>query len=80
MIKETNTQPFSGYGILALCMALLAGAIAAFILKHPAIGMLQVVPFIFLLRGFVIINPNEACVLVLLEPTKAPLKPAAFIG
>lgn len=78
MIKETNTQPFSGYGILALCLALLAGAIAAFILKHPVIGMLQAVPFIFLLRGFVIINPNEACVLVLFGTYKGTVKVSGF--
>lgn len=78
MIKETNTQPLSGYGILLLSFILLGGMIAAFATLHPVIGIAIAPVFIFLLRGFVIINPNEACVLVLFGTYKGTVKTSGF--
>ncbi len=78
MIKETNTQPLSGYGILLLVFILLVSMITAFATLHPVTGIAIAPVFIFLLRGFVIINPNEACVLVLFGTYKGTVKTSGF--
>lgn len=71
-------QPVSGYGIAALCLLLLAGAIAAFTMKVPALGAALILPAAFFFRGFLILNPNEATVLVLFGTYKGTVKESGF--
>lgn len=78
MNQEKNLQPASGYGIVVICLALLVGAVSAFLMKFPAIGMISILPFVFLLKGFLILNPNEAAVLVLFGTYKGTIKTSGF--
>lgn len=76
--QEKTMQPVSGYGIAALCLLLLAGAIAAFTMKVPALGAALILPAAFFFRGFLILNPNEATVLVLFGTYKGTVKESGF--
>ena len=78
MNNESNFKPFSGYGILALCILLLGASIFCFATRHPVPGLLIFPLFIFILRGFVIVYPNEASVLILFGTYKGTIKVSGF--
>ncbi len=78
MIKETSLKPISGYGMLVFCLAILGGFITGILLREPLLPILLVPAFIFVIRGFVIINPNEANVLVLFGTYKGTVKESGF--
>ena len=78
MNQEKTIQPVSGYGIAAVCFAILAGMVAAFALKFIVTGIILFPVFLFLIRGFLILNPNEAAVLVLFGTYKGSIKSSGF--
>jgi len=78
MTQEKTLQPFSGYGIVAVCTVLLAGAIISFSLQVLPAGIILLVPFFFLTKGFLILNPNEATVLILFGTYKGTVKSSGF--
>lgn len=78
MNEEKTIQPISGYGMLVLCIIIVAAVIASFATLHPIPGAILAPVFIFLIRGFVIINPNEAIVLVLFGTYKGSVKTSGF--
>jgi regulator of protease activity HflC (stomatin/prohibitin superfamily) len=78
MNKETTIQPISGYGILALCLVLLISMITAFAMQHPVPGVILFPFFLFFIRGFLIVNPNEANVLILFGTYKGTIKASGF--
>jgi hypothetical protein len=68
---EQNNKPISGFAILLLCLALLG--LAAYFIINAAhddstldgiLGSLCMVVFVFLIKGVMIVNPNQARVLV----------------
>jgi regulator of protease activity HflC (stomatin/prohibitin superfamily) len=83
MEKEKLTSPISGYiGILAL-LVLTAFAIIDFVVYTPEIwaivlGIVCVVIVIFMIPGFLVINPNESAVLILFGAYKGTLKRNGF--
>lgn len=78
MDKETTIQPISGYGMLVLCLALLAGMIIAFATEHIVTGIVLFPFFLFFIRGFLVLNPNEANVLILFGTYKGTVKTSGF--
>ena len=65
MTREHTIQPISGAGMVVLALLLVVAGIFAIALQAPfAAGVIfLIMPLV--LRGFIIINPNEAIVLVL---------------
>jgi SPFH domain / Band 7 family len=68
---EQNNKPISGFAILLLCLALLG--LAAYFIVNAAqdnstldgvLGSLCMLGFVFLIKGVMIVNPNQARVLV----------------
>jgi len=77
MEKEKTYKGTSGYMVLTVVLLLLAGSIAGIITQH-FILLLLIVVVIFLSIGFVIINPNQSCVLVLFGSYQGTLKKYGF--
>jgi regulator of protease activity HflC (stomatin/prohibitin superfamily) len=78
MIKETTRQPISGYGMLVVCLALIAGIILSVTNLIPALAAILFALLVLVVRGFVIVNPNEANVLVLFGTYKGSIKNSGF--
>ena len=78
MKHENLMKPQSGYVMLSLCLALLFLGIAAFITKVVIAGALCIAAALFLMSGFIIINPNESSVLVLFGAYKGSAKENGF--
>jgi len=78
MNQEKTVKPLSGYGILVLSILLTAGSIAAYALKHPVPGTILIPLIFFFIRGLVIVNPNEANVLILFGTYKGTVKESGF--
>jgi regulator of protease activity HflC (stomatin/prohibitin superfamily) len=78
MITEKNLSPVSGYGILAFCFLLMAGAVFSMISTYVLPGILLMLLFTFLLIGLVIVNPNEAVVCTLFGDYKGTVKKNGF--
>jgi regulator of protease activity HflC (stomatin/prohibitin superfamily) len=78
MNQEKTIQPISGYGIAALCFVLLIGAVVSFSFQYMPLGAVCILPFAFFTRGFLILNPNEATVLVLFGTYKGTIKISGF--
>ena len=78
MIKETTIRPMSGYGMLVVCLALIAGIVISILNTIPAIAAVLFVLLVFTARGFVIVNPKEANVLVLFGTYKGSIKISGF--
>jgi regulator of protease activity HflC (stomatin/prohibitin superfamily) len=77
-MKERSFSPLSGYGMLAASLLALAFGIVMAINKNPFVAVPLFIFFAFTLRGFVIINPNEAQVLTLFGVYKGTLKANGF--
>jgi regulator of protease activity HflC (stomatin/prohibitin superfamily) len=85
MIRETIVKPLSGYLILIMTLLILVAAGYGFYYTvssgSPAgivAGMLLMVLFVFMLPGFLIINPNESRVLVLFGNYTGTVKDFGF--
>jgi regulator of protease activity HflC (stomatin/prohibitin superfamily) len=78
MTKETTIQPISGAGMVIVAVLLIAAGIFAVALQAPfAAGVIFLI-MPLLLRGFIIINPNEAIVLVLFGTYTGSVKSSGF--
>jgi len=78
MTNEKTMQPASGYGMVAICLTLLAGAILSFTFRFIGFGICLLPLFLFIIRGFLILNPNEATVLILFGTYKGTVKASGF--
>ncbi|WP_317896750.1 SPFH domain-containing protein [Aurantibacillus circumpalustris] len=78
MNEEKILKPASGYGIAVLCLALLAGTIFAFSMKLVLLAAPFLLLFAFFSKGFLILNPNEATVLVLFGTYSGTVKDSGF--
>src|SRR6478609_1738623 len=78
MTKENAIQPVSGAGMVVLTILVLAGAILSIVMEAPLAMSILFLLFVFLLRGFIIINPNEAIVLVLFGTYTGSVKTSGF--
>lgn len=78
MNQEKTLQPASGYGVAAFCLILLLVAITAFLFKMPPAGVISILISAFFIRGFLILNPNEATVVVLFGTYKGTIKTSGF--
>lgn len=74
MNQEKTIQPVSGYGMIAVCFVLLAGTIVSFATINPVPGVVLFIPFLFLAKGFLVVYPNEAAVLVLFGNYRGTIK------
>jgi len=77
MEKEKKYKGTNGYLMLTVVLLLLAGSIAG-IITHHFILLLFIVVVIFLSIGFVIVNPNQSCVLVLFGSYQGTIKNYGF--
>jgi regulator of protease activity HflC (stomatin/prohibitin superfamily) len=78
MITEKNLTPISGYGMLALSFLILAGAVISMITIHVPLAIILILLFTFILKGSVIVNPNEAVVCTLFGDYKGTVKNHGF--
>jgi regulator of protease activity HflC (stomatin/prohibitin superfamily) len=81
MIKETTLKPVSGYGMLILELLIVSVIVTCIAMQMKELNAAIVILFIlfmFFLRGFIIINPNEACVLILFGTYKGTIKESGF--
>ena len=78
MTKENTIQPLSGAGMVVLAIVLIIAAIFAIGMQAPFFAGLLFLLFAFLIRGFIIINPNEAIVLVLFGTYTGSIKSSGF--
>ena len=78
MKTEKNFTPISGYGMLVVCLGLLAAALACALSHIIFVTVLCVFLALTLLIGFVIVNPNESVVLVLFGNYKGSIKDNGF--
>jgi len=77
MEQEKTFKGTNGYLMLTLEMILLAVAITGIITQHSVL-LLSFVLIIFLSIGFVIVNPNQSCVLVLFGSYQGTIKKYGF--
>ncbi len=81
MIKETTLKPASGYGMLvveAILVAVIIACASTEMLMLKGVAIFFIFPFVFIAKGFIIVNPNEASVLVLFGTYKGSLKQSGF--
>ncbi|HLP33001.1 MAG TPA: SPFH domain-containing protein [Bacteroidia bacterium] len=81
MKTEISFKASSGFGMLILVLLMIAGGVASFITRTPigiAIGMVVIVTAIFLMPGFIIVNPNESRVMVFFGEYKGTLRDNGF--
>lgn len=78
-MTEKIIKPVVGWTMLALTIVLTTGGIAAFILRHPVIGIvLLVVALLLILPGFIIIEPNSSRALTLFGTYAGTIKENGF--
>lgn len=77
--KERNYKPFSGYMMLLLLLAVIAGsAVAAKFVELPGLLIVGGVIGVLILPGFFVVNPNGSKVLVLFGEYKGTVKKNGF--
>jgi len=77
MEKEKTYKGTNGYLMLTMELILLAVAVTGIVTQH-FILLLSLVLIIFLAVGFVIVNPNQSCVLVLFGSYQGTIKKYGF--
>lgn len=78
MIKESTLKPISGFSILALTLSLIALSSYLFVINWQFLPITLILVSLFIIKGFVIINPNEAIVLVLFGNYSGTIKDSGF--
>jgi regulator of protease activity HflC (stomatin/prohibitin superfamily) len=78
MTNETPVKPFQGYVMIVLALLLVIVAIIFIASRIPIGGVAAFILFILVARGFVIINPNEAIVMVLFGTYTGSIKTSGF--
>lgn len=75
---EKTIKPISGYVMVLTALLLLGGAFAGFFTEIIWLGFVLTVLFIFNMKGFTVIDPNESCVLVLFGAYRGTVKHNGF--
>jgi len=78
MKQEHLIKPLSGYVALLIELLLLGGTIAGFALEFFVPGIVAGVLFMFMACGFVVVNPNGSCVMVLFGAYKGTIRENGF--
>lgn len=78
MSNEKSTRPLSGYLFMFIELLVLAGIILFFINDMVLPGVALLLVFVLTAIGFTVVNPNEACVLVLFGAYKGTIKSNGF--
>lgn len=78
MKTENVIKPSSGYLMLMLSILLMIGGPLLFITKMFLAGSILFVIGVFLTAGFLVVNPNESCVLVLFGEYKGTVRTNGF--
>jgi regulator of protease activity HflC (stomatin/prohibitin superfamily) len=78
MKAELNFKASSGYLVLGIALALLVMAPIFIISEWFIAGIAAIILEIFIMIGFIIINPNESCVLVLFGEYKGTVRSNGF--
>jgi regulator of protease activity HflC (stomatin/prohibitin superfamily) len=78
MIKESSLKPISGFSILAITLGLIALSSYLFVINWQFLPITLILISLFIIKGFVIINPNEAIVLVLFGNYSGTIKDSGF--
>ncbi len=78
MENEKNIKVTNGYVILAIVLMVLAGIFIGFVTAKNGEFLLLVIPIIFVLPGFFIVNPNSSKVLVLFGAYKGTVRENGF--
>jgi len=78
MKQERNFSPLSGYFVIFLVLVLLlVGIFGLAIIHHPAF-VIALLASVFMMPGFVIVNPNQSVVLILFGEYKGTVKLNGF--
>lgn len=78
MIKESSLKPISGFSILAITVSLIALSSYLFVINWQFLPITLILVSLFIIKGFIIINPNEAIVLVLFGNYSGTIKDSGF--
>ncbi len=78
MIIETTLKPKSGYGMLALSALILALMAVSIALKLQVLTIVLIPLLAAVIKGFIIVNPNEANVMVLFGTYAGTIKESGF--
>lgn len=78
MIKESSLKPISGFSILAITLSLIALSSYLFVINWQFLPITLILVSLFIIKGFIIINPNEAIVLVLFGNYSGTIKDSGF--
>lgn len=78
MIKESNLKPISGFSILAITLCLIALSSYLFVINWQFLPITLILVSLFIIKGFIIINPNQAIVLVLFGNYSGTIKDSGF--
>ncbi|RZT96540.1 regulator of protease activity HflC (stomatin/prohibitin superfamily) [Ancylomarina subtilis] len=78
MKQEKSFSPISGYFmIFSVLILILAGVFGLAVIHHPAF-VIAILAAIFMIPGFVIVNPNQSVVLILFGEYKGTVKANGF--
>jgi len=78
MENEKNIKVTNGYAVLVIVLIALAGIFIGFVTAKNGEFLLLVIPIIFVLPGFFIVNPNSSKVLVLFGAYKGTVRENGF--
>lgn len=78
MTNEFSLRPISGFIMIFLAILLFAGGIYFILSRNPLAATSAFVLLVLVMRGFVIINPNEASVVVLFGTYTGSIKSSGF--
>lgn len=78
MIKESTLKPISGFSILSITLSLIALSSYLFVINWQFLPITLILVSLFIIKGFIIINPNEAIVLVLFGNYSGTIKDSGF--
>jgi len=76
--QEETFRAVSGYLVLMLLLAMLAGTIFSFTVGLALLGAVLCVLFLLTAIGFTVVNPNESCVLILFGAYKGTIRKNGF--
>ena len=78
MKQERSFSPISGYfGVFLVLILILAGVFGLAVIHHPAFVIALLIS-VFMMPGFVVVNPNQSVVLILFGEYKGTVKANGF--
>lgn len=78
MKEEFTVKPISGYLALFAALLFIVGAFAGFYFEIIWLGIVSVLLFFLSVKGLVIVDPNNSCVLVLFGAYKGSIRDNGF--